>query len=156
MLRIQGDLTQEILDEFFLSDPALCYQGLADHELAYLYANKHYMTNSNMGYLGAYLNDDLVLVLCYSAFSDICINIHPYLKTIYQHTEMFGDIQDILRKYFIENTQVKKIISMSPSPCKHIIKTCERYGFKYEGMIKQSTTWRQEIVDVIIYGLDVK
>src|SRR5574343_168996 len=137
MLRIQGDLTQEILDEFFLSDPALCYQGLADHELAYLY-------------------DDLLLVLCYSAFSDICINIHPYLKTIYQHTEMFGDIQDILRKYFIENTQVKKIISMSPSPCKHIIKTCERYGFKYEGMIKQSTTWRQEIVDVIIYGLDVK
>lgn len=150
---VVNDLPQETISEFFLSDPTLAYQSLHDHKLIDLHEKREYTKHEIAHFLGVYCGEELVFILNYTYFSDIAINIHVYLKTKYQHTPMYLSIQKALRKYFLENTQVIKIIAMSPKPCKHVQKTCELYGFKLEGEIKNALTWRQEVVDLLIYGL---
>ncbi len=156
MYRIVAELTIEELTDYFLSDPALCYLALPDSQLTNLYENREFIIPPLSYILGIYLGNELVAVLNYTYFSEICVNIHPFLRSKYHHTPMWGEIQEHLRRYFIENTQVKKVIAMVPKPCKNIHKTCRRYGFKLEGRILNSVIWRNEITDTLMYGLTIR
>ncbi len=149
-------ITDEQVTEFFLSDPALCFLGVSDYGLAELYEHKKYTRPPGTTVLGVGIGDDIALIINYTWFTEICINVHIYLHSQYHHTDMFSVLQQELKKYFLENTQVKKVISMSPSTCPHIHGACEKFGFVREGEIKNSMLWRQEIVDTVIYGLNLR
>jgi hypothetical protein len=156
MYRLSTDIPEEDIKQYFLDDPALCYQSLHDYKLVDLYERQEYKRYDEVSFIGAYLGEELVFLMNYTYFSDIAINMHVYLKTKYQHSPMYGEIQELLREYFLTNTKVIKVIAMSPAPCTHVQKTCERYGFKLEGTLKNALTWRQEVVDLYIYGLMLK
>src|SRR6185503_9163738 len=100
LYRVSDTLTKEQITEFFLEDPALSYQSLHDYKLVDLYERKEYVKHEISHFLGVYLGDELVFIMNYTYFSDIAINMHVYLKTKYQHTPMYRDIQLALRKYF--------------------------------------------------------
>lgn len=156
MYRVDTNIPQETIIKFFKEDPSLCYLGLPDYSLVALYEGHEIITKEGTYNLGVYLGDELVFLMNYTYFTDTTINIHTYLKTKYQHTPMYASIQNELRKYFLENTKVIKVIAMTPETCPHIHKTCEKYGFTLEGRLTKAIIWREKLVDLLLYGLILK
>jgi hypothetical protein len=141
---------------FFLDDPTLANMGLSDEFLAELYYNKEYTPKDNSQFKGFYLGDDLVFVFKYEHFTPVCLNIHCYLSSKLQRSGAFNDIQKILRDWTKENyPNITKVICMTPSSCPHIEAACLKFGFKKEGHIEKSMMWRQKLVDILIFGLEL-
>lgn len=150
------DITNEDIAKFFLEDPALAYMGLTDDFLVGLYYNRDYAPAENSLFKGFYLGEHLVFVFKYELFTPICLNIHCYLNSRLHHSGAFGDIQGMLKGWTRENyPDIKKVIAMTPEPCKHIEAVCLKFGFKKEGHLAKAMIWRKELVDLLIFGMEI-
>lgn len=156
MYTIIDDITEEIATEFFLSDPRLAFLGISDEELHMLHTNKHYSFLDNSHYVGV-LKDgkDLVSILRYEYFTPQSINQHMYINSNYHHTSVPHEVAQFLLNYAMNTLKIYKIITLIPSNCPHALSFGLKHGFKKEGVITNCFQWRQQLVDLVIYGLDL-
>lgn len=151
-------LTQQQLDEFFFSDPKLVMLGLSDEEMHYMTTNKHYYMAPGSGYLG--VNDpksgQLIGVIKYEWFTNIAINFHMYIRSELHGTSDVTYVANEARNHFEADEWCRKVLLMVPSSCEHIMKFAPKHGFKKEGYITQCYFWRQQPVDLVIFGLNLK
>lgn len=155
MFVIREPRTEEI-DHFFLSDPALCFLGLSDNELYLLHKEQKYTNIAGNEIWGLYEDDKLILLITCSLFTRDAVTISLYLASSYHKTGKFRAAAEFLKAHYIDNTNYNKVLMMSPSTCPHVHRAAEAVGFKLEGTLTKTITWRQELVDLLIYGWTIK
>lgn len=156
MLKIKDSIDKDIINKFFLSDPALCYLGLSDSVLNMIYYNGEYTPEKHSTWLGIYEKDELVCLVKYEWYTTVTINLHFYVKTSLQKQGYTKKIQKLLYKYFIAETKAIKVILQVPCPCTHVVKPAKEFGMEHEGTIKSAVMWRNELVDILLFGLVLK
>lgn len=150
------DVAPEQMTAFFLSDPKLCYMGLCDEDLANLYYNKEYTPSDMAHYQGIYEEDSLIAVIKFEKFSIVAVNVHLYIKSSLHGKKKTIGITDLVCDYLRETTSMTKVLIMAPSSCEHSSKAALARGFVLEGTLTKACVWRQEVVDVLIYALEIK
>lgn len=155
-LLIKEELTDEEITKFFLEDPRLCWMALPDNELHELYHNKVYKKGDNSKYFGLTAEDELFAVIKYEMFSQLALCVHPYMSSKHQGKGHIFNFRDVIGNYLIKTTGFKKFIFSVPEPCKHVVRTMEKYGAKLEGQIKNIIIWRQQPVDLLYYRLELE
>lgn len=149
------ELSIDDVNQFFKNDEKLCYLGLSDESLDYLYHTGTILTSKNTKFYGTYENDQLISFTQSDWWSPVCASIHMYLLTTLHHTGMIRKIAESMRQYVKETTKYKKVIIQVPGPCKHVHVACEKMGMTLEGVITNSIIWRQQTVDLYFYGMDL-
>lgn len=151
------DVTQESLTEFFLSEPNLVLLGMPDEEMIYLHENKQYTCTSGSSFVEITDDDGTSLgVVRWEFFTQISIVIHMYLRHKYHHGKELKRIYDFIYNHLRDNTKVRKVVAFAASTCKHVIGAVEKYGFTKSGSIPKCLIWRQEVVGLEIYSLDIE
>lgn len=146
-------ITNDQAYSFFMEDPKLAYMALPDDVLAGMYNDKKFYTSEGSELLGIYDKEELFAILKYELWTDICINIHIYLQSKYHHQGKTADLWEFAEGWLAKNNpKITKMVTLTPASCAHVIPVVKRYGFKEEGRITQSVTWRQEVVDLLIFG----
>lgn len=148
------DVIEEEMTTFFMNDPALCYLGLPDRVLHILYTEKKYPANPNSMYKGVYKEEVLIAIVRYELYTEISLDVHFYIATHLQHKGLALQIRDLCIAFCLnEHPQIIKIIATVPSSCEHVQRCLERFGMKLEGVVSQCIIWRQQLVDLMFYGL---
>lgn len=150
-----GDVTQKQLTELFQSDPALCYLGLSDSDMNSLYYNKEYPIADNSKYIGLYHDDEFIGFFKLEMFTEITVCCHVFVKTTLQRKGSTANIWPTIRRYIIDNSKARKVISVVPAPCRHVQKAVLKLGAVLEGTLAKACIWRQEIVDLLFYSIDI-
>lgn len=154
MLTIRA-ITGKEATPFFRRDPSLCYLGLPDDALANLMDDPDYILFENDDLWGVFAGEGLIAVVKYELFTSCTINMHIYLCSYMFHSGAFTKVQECLKEYIVRNTGIIKALVMCPTTCLHIQKAAESYGFKKEGFISNCMVWRNELTDIIIYGIPI-
>lgn len=150
------DATPQEINDFFLYDKELCALGLPDDGLAELYYEGSYTPQPGPTFKGVLADEELICLVVFSEFTEVSLNCHFYIKTKYQNQGYALAVQKLLYSYFLEHyPNIKKIITSTPAPCKHVHRSCERFGMKLEGRITNSVYWRWELVDLLFYSIDL-
>ncbi len=145
------------ISDFFHNNPILAYLGLSDEAVTQLYNTGEYVMLPDSLYLGAYSDDDILVGVCkFENFTSMCINSHYYISRDEKYKGCNKEIASLVYKWCIENTRAAKLIIMVPETCSHILKARKFFGWKYEGTIKKCLIWRKELVDIKIFGLELK
>lgn len=149
------NISNSEITQFFLNDPKLALLGLSDEELAVLHKTGQYLNTTNSILFGVFEDDRLITIVKYELFTTHAINFHMYVKSEYHHTDKILPISDFIRKT-IKKTGMLKAILTVPSPCEHIHKFVKKFGFKEEGRITNCYQWREQVVDLVLYGLNLQ
>ena len=145
-------LSAEDVASFFLHDPKLALLALPDEDLHTLKVEGKFYLDSDAYAEGVYEDGEMVGVLRWNMFTDIVINIHFYLNSKHHGTGKSKDVHASILKWVGESGRVRRIVVFSPSPCEHVHRALLGAGFEQEGRIKESMRWRQQVVDMLIYG----
>lgn len=155
MLEVR-DITNDVAAKFFLNDPKLAYLGCADDVLVKLYYTQDYEPQEMSQLKGIFDSGQLIMLMKYEFFTTVALNIHCYLSSSLQGRGYFGELVTFIIAWIKqEMPQVTKLLVMTPDPCSHIQAMANRYGFIKEGHLKNVVVWRQQTVDLIIYGMEI-
>ena len=149
-------ITLEEYNDFFKKDPKLCYLGLPDQSLDYLYHTGSVIIGERSVMYGLYDEAQLICCVQLDPWTEIATVCHFYLSTDYREKKRFRRINEMLINYLLEHEQYKKYIVYVPSACKHVIRTAKALGWDYIGTLTNCYIWRQEVVDLLIYSEDFK
>lgn len=151
------EVTEQELTAFFLSDPKLIILGLPDEELVYLHENKEFKCHPGSMFIEI-LEDDgtSVGVVRWEFFTQISIVIHVFLRSKYHGSNKLGEIYQFVYKHLQTNTNIRKVIAFISSSCIHVIKAVEKHGFKKDGSIPNCLIWREKVVGIEIYSVDIE
>lgn len=149
-------VTEQEATEFFFSDPKLVLLGLSDEEIVEMYRTKTYELLPDTYYLS--IKNEAGKIVCivkYEYFSSITVNYHMYVSTSEQNNaELYAQIIPMIKKYGTEQ-DIHKAILIVPSTCTHVNNFAIKSGFEIEGRLKNSFQWRNSLVDLIIYGIEI-
>ncbi len=154
---IHDDLTSDEATIFFFSDPSLAFMGLSDEELALMYTTKLYLLDDTSHYLA--VRDDKNILVCivkYDWFTTHCVNLHMYISTKFHGTEEVRKITEIIEQYGKDHPKMLKAVLMVPSSCDQVHDFAPKWGWVQEGRITNCYKWREQVVDIVIYGLKLK
>lgn len=143
------------LTDFFINDPTLCYLGLSDEQLSYMYEHKEYNPDPMSYYLGCWEGKKLLAVIKSEKFTENAVNSHIYMSSKLHHKKMTTKIKDLYVQYLIDNTEMTKVLVMTPETCSHVIEPLNHWGFALEGVFTNAIVWRQKLVDLHIYATDL-
>jgi hypothetical protein len=148
------NISEEEISKFFINDPQLVYLGLPDADLVSLFQEKKWYKSKLTNCVGVFDNNTLIFVFKYEFFTPVCLNGHFFMSSKYRHTGKFEEIVALL-KDFVKTSypQITKCIVMTPALCTHVPPTCQKFGFIQEGHIKECITWREQLTDLLIFGL---
>lgn len=155
-MKISTDITKEQITKFFVSDPNLSYIGLSDEDLVHLFKNASLVFNDATHCVGLLDNkNNLIGVLKYEFFSSCTVSAHAYLSTANQNKKLTKELKTCVIDYFKSMNGLKKIICMVPATCGNVHRAMTSMGLVHEGTITKSCMWRQELVDLLIYGINI-
>ncbi len=150
------DVTHDVAAKFFKNDPKLAYLGCADDVLVELYHSESYSPNELSQLKGIYYDNRLIMLFKYEPFSQVAYNCHFYLSSSLHGTGIFNEVVKELKAWMKkEHPQITKILVMSPSSCIHVPAVVGKYGFIKEGHLTNAMIWRQQLVDLLIYSLEI-
>lgn len=152
------EITVEEFEEFLLNNPKLMKVGLPDIDLnSMIHRGKlESGNNSNVLLIGSFdENKDLKLVCCCHPYSQVVVNIHPYLSSSEQCRGNTDFYFTELVKWFRENTKQLKFLFTVPSPCVHVIKTMTKIEASLSGFIPNGGIWRNKLVDLLLFTFDL-
>lgn len=148
-------MNEEDVATFFLSDPKLALLGLPDEELHLLRTEQKFKLEGSCQAEGVYEDGELIGVLMWNMFTNMVINMHLYLSSHFHGSGKFKDVHGSIISWAKETPFLKRIVVFSPSTCIHIHKAMEGVGFELEGIMPSAIEWRQEVVDLFIFGRKV-
>lgn len=151
------DINDKELTEFFLSEPQLVLLGMPDEEMIYLHEHKEFKCGAG-SYFVEILGDngESLGVIRWEFFTPISIVVHMFLRHKYHHSTVLKDIYQFIYRHLLENTKVRKMIAFITSSCIHVVKAAEKLGFTKNGSIPNCLVWRNEVVGLDIYSVDIK
>lgn len=149
-------ITLEDFNKYCLDNKRLCWQGLSDQSLDYLYHLGSVILPKDSSLVGIYLNNELICVTQFDWWTDRTGILHVFLKTQYQKSDILIKIKKELRLWLLTYTKWKKLIVITPLLCRHARMACKRMGFTLEGQITKSYVWRQKVTDLLIFGLNLE
>lgn len=155
MYSLVPNISQKEVSNLIFNDPHLVLLGASDEDIALMYKHKEYRLADGSHYVGVKEDDELIAVIKYEYFTTHAINYHMYLASKYHHTDKPRIVVDLLKKYVVEELGIRKVLIFVPSSCDHIHKFAPKHGLKEEGRITKCYQWREQIVDIVIYGLDL-
>jgi hypothetical protein len=150
------EISLKDVNDFFKNDPQLAYLGLSDMALDYLYHKGTIIVSDEALLFGVYSDNELIAHLQAEPWSDVCVNMHMYVSTKLHHSGTIRQVKDQMIKYLLDNTRYSKAVLFIPSACPHVIEVAKAFGLNHEGTISNCMVWRQKVVDMVIYGLDIK
>lgn len=152
------NITEADATKFFFNDPKLVLLGLADEEIAFMKRDLKYTFMEGSHYIGVQNTEtkELVAILRYEYFTTHTINIHMYISSKYHHTDVPRSVAECLKEYTVNELKIYKVIIIVPSSCHHIHQFAPKHGFKLEGTLTNSFQWREQVVDLLIYGMSLK
>jgi RimJ/RimL family protein N-acetyltransferase len=143
-------------NEFLLANPALCAMSIPDQGLDYLHNTGRWNLRDGSKFMAIYQNNVLCGYFRYTFYTEISLDVHMYVKIEHQGKKLVKRLMPILKKYFAKHEpHVTKIVSMTPSVCHIVIVALNAYGFKLEGHLTKCLKWRNELVDMLIFTLNV-
>jgi len=145
-------LSEEDVASFFLLDPKLALLGLPDVDLHILRTERKFSLEGSCRAEGVYEDGEMVGILMWNMFTNMVINMHLYLNSVHHGTGKFKDVHTSLISWAKETPSLTRIVVFSPSTCPHIHTAMLGVGFELEGRMKEAIEWRQEIVDLLIFG----
>jgi len=145
---VEGDT----ISSFFLHDPKLALLALPDEDLHTLKVDGKFYLDLNVQAEGVYEDGEMVGILMWNMFTDMVINMHLYLNSKHHGTGKFKDVHVSILDWAKESGRVRRIVVFSPASCVHIHHAMLGVGFEQEGRIKEAMEWRQQVVDILIYG----
>lgn len=151
---VHSDVNQEEATAFFMSDTKLALMSLDDADLATLVNDEVFPLDTRAF---SVINDDdeLCAIIKYEYFTRQSINIHLYVKRRFHHTAEPPEIVKAVKQYIKDELKINKLLLVLPAPCTHVIGFAKKVGFEKEAHIKNSYVWRQQLVDLIIYGIEL-
>lgn len=152
-----SDVTQDEITAFFLSDLNLLILGVSDEEIHLFRTTGQYPMSPSSNYLGIRSSEgELMAVVKYEWFTTHCANFHMYVQSKLHGTPKVTELCNLIRQHFEEMEYAHKVILMVPSTCEHVIKFAPKHGWVKEGCITKCYFWRQQPVDLVIFGLNLK
>lgn len=149
-------LNEQEISDFIINDPKLAYMGFSDTELTAMYQNKKYPLAPGSYYVGIEDDKELIAILKWEAFTEITLNIHLYIASKYHGKGVLKDVYKFLYSHFLKETNIKKLLIMSPDCCPHTCKAAVKMGFKLQAQLANTMMWRQQLVGINIYSLDIE
>ncbi len=142
--------------QYMKEDPRLCWKGLSDQSLDYLYHKGIVPISSDTEVYGVYEGASLICCLTLNRWNERSAYVHIYLSTHYKSLDKLLLIKESMLQYIKERLHYCKLVSYVPHTCKHAIWCVKKLGFTQEGKITQAGTWRQRIIDYLVYSLEIK
>ncbi|MEI6183902.1 MAG: hypothetical protein WCP65_00125 [Bacteroidota bacterium] len=141
--------------QFFLEDPLLCFMALGDEALKDFDNNRGY-NPAPCTITGIYHKNKLICIVQATLFTESTVSLHLYLKSNLHHSGILKPLHieygKYLQKYY---PNLKKVMIISPTPCKHVHDAIKGLGFKQEGCLTKSMIWRGQLVDLLIFGREL-
>jgi RimJ/RimL family protein N-acetyltransferase len=154
-MRITECLNRDRISAFFFGDPKLVYLGCTDETMFEMFQKGEYNLLPDSQYVGIEENNKLIAVVRYEYFTDQCVSMHMFMNSEFHVTDKPTQAVNLLKTFIKEDLEIDKVILIVPSSCVHIHKFATRHGFEQEGCIKKSCKWRQEMADLVIYGMSL-
>ena len=151
----EGVLQSEI-DSFFKEDPTLAYLALSDNDLCELYETKSLAIKDSSVYFKVCDGSDIVSIIKCEKFSEMAVCAHVYVASRYHHKGVYPKVCDLLVDYLLEHTGFTKVVLTVPKPCEHVSKAAIKYGMRLEAELKDIVIWRQKVVNLLYYILDIR
>jgi hypothetical protein len=152
---VSPNLSQQESTQFFMGDLKLSLMGLSDEDIHALYHDEQYPMDDGSKFLAIRKNGELVAIVKYEYFTKQAINLHFYCLRRMHHTSEPKIIVEELKKYIKNVLKINKVLLVLPEACAHVIGFAKKIGFEQEAVIKNSYVWRQQIVNLIIYGIEL-
>lgn len=147
--------TIDEVSDFFLKDDKLSYIGLPDNDLVSLINTGKYVPNPISFYQGIYESDELITFVKIEYYTEVAANVHMYISSKLHGTGRSKEIGNFLIDWFTHHTDFHKLIVMAPDCCIPVHKTALKLGFKKEGHITKALRWRDKLVDILVFGLEL-
>lgn len=106
-------------------------------------------------YMGIVFKDDLVAVVKYERFSEFSIQIHPYLKPTYWHSNFIHIINREIETFFRDAGELSLIV-ICPEDATHAIKTSKKVGYKECGCIRNAVNWKGKMNSLMMLQKDLQ
>lgn len=157
-MKLNYNISAEQINHFFMTDPQVSYLGLPDEDLVSLATTGKYILAEGSVIYGVEEEEEgkLIGLIKIELFTSVTANVHFYLHSSLHKSGKLREVREFFYKYFQEETNIEKVIVVAPATCKHVHGPAERFGFKLEGVLTKSLVWRQELVDMYIYGLCIE
>lgn len=146
-------INEQVMTDFFLSDPTLCAMGLGDECLKDLDAGLGYRPEACAMF--GYYNEQDELVCCSTCtlFTESTLLCHQFIRSDLHHKGLMREVVEVFSKHVRTHLpSVVKLMTLSPSVCFHVHKAAEGIGFIQEGCITKAMIWRGQLVDIFVYG----
>lgn len=145
----------ETPNQFFLDDPKLSLQGLADADLQSLFAHGRLIDRPEAKWYGVFDAENMFAVLRLEPYINNSVITHVYISTPYQQRSLLKYIFIDTVAYLKKHTQYSSVTVPIPAPCKHVIRVMEPLGFHYAGRLRKKLIWRDKKVDLLYYKRDI-
>jgi len=151
---VHSDVNQEEATSFFMTDTKLALMSLDDADLATLVNDEVFPLDAR-AFSVRNDDDELCAIIKYDYFTRQSINIHLYVKRRFHHTAEPKEIVKVVKHHIKNQLHINKLLLILPAPCTHVIGFAKKVGFEKEAVMKNSYIWRQQLVDLIVYGIEI-
>ena len=107
-------------------------------------------------YLKIYDDDIVYGIFILSKFVDKTYFAHIAVLPEYWGTNVSMEAARAGIKMVQEKTDITKLVATCPERCDYVSNFLYRLGFKKEGQIKDSITFQDKLMDLMLYGLDIR
>lgn len=139
----------KILVEHILNVPELKYLNNFEEDQYIEYKD-------SITYLLAFEGQQLLGMITYWKMTDTLVDSHIYILPEFHGNGTSLPVGDAYINYIKDCTQYLKIITYTPSSCKHVIKFLEKNKFNVEGFIRNAVVWHGELNHYLIYTYNVR
>ena len=100
-------------------------------------------------YMGIVYQDDIIAAIKYERFCEYGIQIHPYLKEVFWHSNFLHMVNREIETFFRDAGE-RTLIVMCPEDAKHAIIASKKVGYKECGRIRDAVNWKGRTNDMIM------
>lgn len=148
-LKVERTTDQKLIASV-LSDPQFYEVALPDEEIAAIedgrvdeiISTSHWLTLSDDKKLYGLTRVDYM--------TSVTSSVHGYLKPKYWGTSISAQFAPLVETWFRENTNIHKLVALSPKCCTHVLQSVARMGYEIEGLLVGAIYWRGKIEDLVI------
>lgn len=100
-------------------------------------------------FFGVVYKDDIIAMVKYERFCEYGIQIHPYLRQDFWHSNFLHMVNREIETFFRDAGE-KSLIVLCPEDAQHAIKASKKVGYKETGRIRHAVNWRGKVNDIMI------
>ena len=147
-IKIEHSTDYSIVKEI-MTNPTLMKVSLPPEDQAICDDGK-WEADPSYTYVLIYEGDKVAGLIRYQSMTNVMIHFHFHLLPEYWGSGVSDKAEELLFKYFRENTHYKKAITFTPWECKEVQSALARGGYEFEGILTNAIYWNNKIQHLII------